>query len=271
VTAAFEFACPAAGRTSRPHRLPCARPDVSAGLGGRSRALDPPRTRAWIAPLFRAARLVKNAIRGAQGHPRDRDALMARGSLRSPRSRPRVMASRSVPLRGKSMSMAMTSLGSARSLGFPLSQWVFRVSLTAPIKGGGRGRTAPTPMPSVFGKSGPSYRVRAECRERLSVRRRRPRGLPQFWHPQNPDGLGRPRRVEPRTIGTCLFQTDTTRYREISYRDNCQQSQQHGRLLPHCCHWAVELIVSVVIRSQRLGIALRTRCLSFPSGVETVC
>jgi hypothetical protein len=70
------------------------------------------------------------------------------------------------------------------------------------------------------------------------------------------------------TIRTYLFRTDTTSDREITYRNN---RQHHGRLLPHCCHCAVELVVSVVIRSQRLGIAPRIRCLSFPSGVETVC
>ena len=61
------------------------------------------------------------------------------------------------------------------------------------------------------------------------------------------------------TIGTYLFQTETIRYREISYR----KRPYDGRLLPHCCHCGVERIVSVVIRSQRWE--LRDACAVYRS------
>ena len=61
------------------------------------------------------------------------------------------------------------------------------------------------------------------------------------------------------TIGTYLFQTETIRYREISYR----KRPYDGHLLPHCCHRAVERVVSVVIRSQRSE--LRDACAVYRS------
>jgi hypothetical protein len=61
------------------------------------------------------------------------------------------------------------------------------------------------------------------------------------------------------TIGTYLFQTETIRYREISDR----KGPYDGRLLPHCCHRAVERVVSVVIRSQRWE--LRDACAVYRS------
>ena len=61
------------------------------------------------------------------------------------------------------------------------------------------------------------------------------------------------------TIGTYLFQTETIRYHEISYR----KRPYDGHLLPHCCHRAVERIVSVVIRSQRWE--LRDACAVYRS------
>jgi hypothetical protein len=167
--------------------------------------------------------------------------------------------------------LAGTSLGIARNLGFPPSQWVYR---PASLRRGlltGAARDSSQDALRTFGKAVVCGRVRAESASECRFVANAPAAAEILWRLQSRDGLDRPGWVEPHDIGTYLFQTDTTRYREISYRDNCQQSQQHGRLLPHCCHRAVELVVSVVIRSQRWGIARRMRCLSFPSGVETVC
>lgn len=95
-----------------------------------------------------------------------------------------------------------------------------------------------------------------------------PKGAIQFvanadaatlWDRQNRENVGRLGGWNCTAIRAYLFQTETIRYREISYR----KRPHDGRLLPHCRHRAVERAVSVVIRTQRWE--LRDACAVYRS------
>ena len=105
---------------------------------------------------------------------------------------------------------------------------------------------------------GPRSRGPDDAKGGCPVRGRRPCGCGNFvWSAEPRQRL--PAWASGTAIGTYLFQTETIRYREISYR----KRPYDGHLLPHCCHRAVERIVSVVIRSQRWE--LRGACAVYRS------
>ena len=113
----------------------------------------------------------------------------------------------------------------------------------------GTAKTVPTMLRSSAG-------VPEGCR---FVRQRLPRTRQLCGICRTAIALARWRGSSRTTIGTYLFQTETIRYREISYQDR----QHDGHLWPHCCHRAVAHVVSVVIRSQRRE--LRDACAVYRS------